>query len=135
MMSASVAPIGHDARLPILEHVGELRARLIVCLAALAIALGFAFWQNHALLNVLNRPLAHASAAALKHSRGPLAQSARTQHSLRAALDRQRVAFELLAGPSSRLTAPERRVSRSLAATSDRSNLSRAEFMMGVHSQ
>ena len=52
---------------------------------------------GHAVLRVLNRPLEHATASALEHSHGPLAQAARTQQSLSAALDRQRVAFELLA--------------------------------------
>ena len=96
-MAVSVRPISHDARLPVLDHLGELRTRLIVSLAALMVAFGFAFWQNHAVLRVLNRPLEHATAGAIAHSRGPLAQTARTQHSLRTALDRQRVAFDLLA--------------------------------------
>jgi sec-independent protein translocase protein TatC len=93
--------ISHEARLPLLTHVDELRMRLIVCAAALAITFGFAFWQNHAVLNVLNRPLSHATSGALAHSRGPLAQSARTQEALRAALGRQRIAFDLLARASS----------------------------------
>jgi sec-independent protein translocase protein TatC len=92
--------ISHEARLPVLTHVDELRTRLIVSVAALAIAFAFAFWQNHAVLNVLNRPLAKATSGALQHSRGPLAQSARTQQALRTALGRQRVAFEQLARTS-----------------------------------
>src|SRR2546423_15718548 len=94
--------ISHEARLPFLAHVDELRMRLIVSVAAFAIAFGFAFWQNHAVLNVLNRPLAHATTGALAHSRGPLAQSARTQEALRVALARQRVAFEQPARGSTR---------------------------------
>src|SRR4051812_10275335 len=100
--------IDHEARLPLLAHVDELRTRLIVSVAALAIAFGFAFWQNHAVLNVLNRPLAHATSGALEHSRGPLAQSARTQEALRVALNRQRVAFEQMARAGSRQPAAER---------------------------
>ena len=96
-MAVYVRPISHDARLPVMEHLGELRMRLIISLATLTAAFGFAFWQNHAVLRVLNRPLEHATAGALEHSRGPLAQAARIQTSLSTALDRQRVAFELLA--------------------------------------
>ena len=66
--------------------------RLIVSAATLVVAFGFAFWQNHALLNVLNRPLANATSGALEHSRGPLAESAQTQQAVRVALNRQRVA-------------------------------------------
>src|SRR3954451_16277095 len=38
--------ISHEARLPLLTDVDELRMRLIVCAAVLAVAFGFAFWQN-----------------------------------------------------------------------------------------
>jgi sec-independent protein translocase protein TatC len=101
--------ISHEARLPLLTHVDELRMRLIVSVATFAVAFGFAFWQSQAVLNVLNRPLANATAGALEHSRGPLAQSARTQEAVRVALSRQRVAFDLLARGSTRLPAAERR--------------------------
>jgi sec-independent protein translocase protein TatC len=107
--------ISHEARLPLLAHVDELRMRLIVCAAVLAVAFGFAFWQNHAVLNVLNRPLANATSGALAHSRGPLAQSARTQQALRVALNRQRAAFALLARASSRQPLAERRALTSAA--------------------
>jgi sec-independent protein translocase protein TatC len=110
--------ISHEARLPVLTHVDELRTRLIVSVAALAIAFAFAFWQNHAVLNVLNRPLAKATSGALQHSRGPLAQSARTQQALRTALGRQRVAFEQLARTSTGQP-PARRRALVLAAQAD----------------
>jgi sec-independent protein translocase protein TatC len=93
----------------LLTHVDELRMRLIVCAAALAVAFGFAFWQNHAVLNVLNRPLANATSRALAHSRGPLAQSARTPEALHLALNRQRAAFQLLAHTPNRQPPAERR--------------------------
>jgi sec-independent protein translocase protein TatC len=54
-------PIGHEDRLSIVDHLDELRSRLIVCLAALIVAFGVCFWQNQALLNVLNRALPHVS--------------------------------------------------------------------------
>jgi sec-independent protein translocase protein TatC len=50
-------PIGHDDRLSIVDHLDELRTRLIVCTLVLVVAFGFCFWQNHALLKVLNRAL------------------------------------------------------------------------------
>jgi sec-independent protein translocase protein TatC len=108
-------PISHEARLPLLTHLDELRTRLIVSALTLAVAFGFAFWQNHAVLNVLNRPLANATTGALEHSRGPLAQSARTQGALRVALNRQRVAFELLARASAGQPRAERQALASAA--------------------
>ena len=97
--------VGDEDRLSIVAHLAELRMRLMVCGAALIVAFGLAFWQNHELLHLLNQPLERATAGALKHPRGPLAQSAREQQSLRVALGRQRAAFELLARPPTPLNA------------------------------
>ena len=56
-MARVLRPIGHEERLSIVDHLDELRSRLIVCAVALAVAFGFCFWQNHRLLHLLNRPL------------------------------------------------------------------------------
>src|SRR3982074_1812607 len=56
-MPTVIRPIGHEDRLSVVDHLDELRTRLIICAVALAIAFAGAFWQNHALLNVLNRAL------------------------------------------------------------------------------
>jgi len=54
-------PIGHEDRLSIVDHLDELRSRLFVCLAVLLFAFGVCFWQNTALIHVLNRALPHVS--------------------------------------------------------------------------
>jgi sec-independent protein translocase protein TatC len=54
---AKLRPIGHEDRLSVVDHLDELRARLIVCAITLAVAFGFCFWQNHLILNALNSPL------------------------------------------------------------------------------
>ena len=56
-MPRGLGPVGHEDRLSIVDHLDELRSRLIVCAAALLVAFGICFWQNPALLRVLNRPL------------------------------------------------------------------------------
>lgn len=56
-MPQALRPIRHDDRLSIVDHLDELRSRLIVCALALAVAFGLCFWQNHALLHLLNRAL------------------------------------------------------------------------------
>ena len=101
--------ISHDARLPLLAHVDELRSRLIVSALVLAVAFAFAFWQNHGVLNILNRPLAKATSGALERSHGPLADAARTQQAVRVALNRQQVAFAQLAHGSTGRPPAERR--------------------------
>jgi sec-independent protein translocase protein TatC len=69
-MPKVLRPIGHEDRLSIVDHLGELRSRLIVCGAALLVAFGLCFWQNHIILNLLNRPLPPASKVAANHLGG-----------------------------------------------------------------
>jgi sec-independent protein translocase protein TatC len=61
---ARLRPVGHDDRLSIVDHLDELRSRLFVCLAVLAVAFGLCFWQNNHLLTVLNRALPHNTISA-----------------------------------------------------------------------
>lgn len=56
-MPKVIRPIGHEDRLSVVDHLDELRSRLMVCVAALIVAFALCFWQNHALLNVVNAPL------------------------------------------------------------------------------
>ena len=52
-----VRPIGHDDRLSIVEHLDELRSRLLFSGLAFLVAWAFTGWQNHAVLEILNKPL------------------------------------------------------------------------------
>lgn len=54
---ARLKPVSHDDRLTVVEHLDELRTRILVSIAAFAVAMGLCFWQNHQLLHWLNRPL------------------------------------------------------------------------------
>jgi sec-independent protein translocase protein TatC len=72
-------PIGHEDRLSIVDHLDELRNRLIVCLAAFVVAFGFCFWQSHALLNVLNRALPHNSSVSTQAGLGSVASQSTKQ--------------------------------------------------------
>jgi sec-independent protein translocase protein TatC len=110
--------VSHEARIPVLEHMDELRRRLIVSAATLAVAFGFTFWQSRAILRVLDHPLANAATSKGEPSRGPLAQSVRTQAALRTAMSRQRAAFEQLARTSTGQPPGERRA-LALAARAD----------------
>jgi sec-independent protein translocase protein TatC len=72
-------PIGHEDRLSIIDHLDELRSRVIVCLAAFLVALGVCFWQNHALLDVLNRALPSVSAVSAQHGLGAVHNDSATE--------------------------------------------------------
>jgi sec-independent protein translocase protein TatC len=62
---AKLRPIGHEDRLSIIDHLDELRSRLIVCGVALFVAFGLCFWQNHPLIDALNRALPPAAKSGL----------------------------------------------------------------------
>jgi sec-independent protein translocase protein TatC len=49
--------LDYGDRVTLTEHLDELRARLIVSLAALAVAFGFAYGFRHQILDALNKPL------------------------------------------------------------------------------
>jgi sec-independent protein translocase protein TatC len=54
-----IRPISHEDQLSVVDHLDELRSRIIVSLAAALVAFGLTMWQNHLVLKVLNRPLPH----------------------------------------------------------------------------
>src|SRR5436190_19870625 len=46
-----------DEQMTLVEHLDELRTRLIASAAVLVVACGLCFWQNHLLLDIANKPL------------------------------------------------------------------------------
>jgi sec-independent protein translocase protein TatC len=52
-----VKPISHEDEVSLVEHLDELRARIVVSLAAFGVALALCFWQSHLLLELANGPL------------------------------------------------------------------------------
>lgn len=56
-MPRRVKAVSHEDRLTLVEHLDELRARLIVCLLVFAVAFGLCLWQNNLLLEIAAGPL------------------------------------------------------------------------------
>jgi sec-independent protein translocase protein TatC len=56
-MPPRVKAVTHEDRLTLVEHLDELRSRLIVCAVVLGVALALCFWQNHLLLEIAQGPL------------------------------------------------------------------------------
>jgi sec-independent protein translocase protein TatC len=52
-----IRPIGHEDRLSLVDHLDELRTRIVIAVGAFLVALGLCFWQNHQLLKIVNHPL------------------------------------------------------------------------------
>jgi sec-independent protein translocase protein TatC len=100
-MATAVGSIGHEDRVSVVDHLEELRARLIVCLAVIAVAFGFCFWQNTALLNVINAPLAHQTQKQVKAGNGPLGSTYTVQQSARTVAAQLQVVVQALERPGS----------------------------------
>jgi sec-independent protein translocase protein TatC len=80
---ARLRPVSNDAHLSVVDHLEELRARLIVSLLTLTVAFGICFWQNHELLKLVNQPLAQQTQAQVKAGHGPLGATYSVQQSTR----------------------------------------------------
>jgi sec-independent protein translocase protein TatC len=54
---ARMRAVSHEDRLTLVEHLDELRTRVIVCLLVFGVALALCFWQNELLLEIASGPL------------------------------------------------------------------------------
>ena len=52
-----IRPISHEDRLSVVDHLDELRSRLIFSGLAFVVAWGITAWQNHIVLEIVNAPL------------------------------------------------------------------------------
>src|SRR3954470_7615375 len=54
---ARLRPASFEERLTLVEHLVELRTRIVVSISAFAVAFTLCFWQNGRLLDIANAPL------------------------------------------------------------------------------
>ena len=52
-----IRPISHEDRLSVVDHLDELRSRLIIAALAFGVAWAVTAWQNHLVLEIVNAPL------------------------------------------------------------------------------
>src|SRR5215212_875464 len=57
MGARRIRPISHEDRLSVVDHLDELRSRLIFSALAFVVAWGITAWQNHIVLEIVNAPL------------------------------------------------------------------------------
>src|SRR3954454_17906205 len=72
-MATALRQVGHEDRLSLVEHLTELRVRLMVSILAFVVATGLCMWQNQRVLNILNHPLTHTVSAG---NRDPIQEGA-----------------------------------------------------------
>lgn len=105
-MAVAVGRTGHEERLSVVDHLEELRTRLIISVAAITVAFGLCLWQNHQLLHIINEPLATQTQKQVRVGHGPLGATYTVQQSARA-VDVERM-ITILDDPGSGATPPAR---------------------------
>ena len=107
-MATAIRPIGHEDRLSLVDHLEELRTRMIISLIAIAVAFGVCLWQNHALLHLIYRPLEQERQGQLDRGESPAGQTGLAQQAvIKVAHDTEGIAA-LLSAPNSGLSAKTR---------------------------
>jgi sec-independent protein translocase protein TatC len=103
-MATAIRPIGHEDRLTLVDHLDELRSRLIVSGVVLAVAFGFCMWQNHELLHIINKPLQTQTQKQVAKGNGTVGQAVLAQQGVLKVARDTGAALTLLAKPGSGLS-------------------------------
>jgi sec-independent protein translocase protein TatC len=116
-MPKALLPVNHDERLSLVEHLDELRSRLIVSIGALIAAFGVCFWQNHRLLDLLQRPVSKVLISQANKGEGIEGQATQGSRALLSLATSVSALAKQLALPGSGVSAGVRRVATSLVAS------------------
>ncbi len=107
-MASAIRTIGHEDRLSLVDHLEELRTRLIVSVAVLIVAFGICLWQNHALLRVINKPLQAQTTKQVAKGQGTVGQAVLAQRGLLDLAASTQTALGVLVKPGSGISAGAR---------------------------
>jgi sec-independent protein translocase protein TatC len=78
-LGTAFGSVTNEDQLSVVDHLDELRTRLIVALAVIGVAFGLCFWQNHELISLINAPLKHQTQQQARSGQGVLGASYRVQ--------------------------------------------------------
>jgi sec-independent protein translocase protein TatC len=73
-VATAIRPVGYDDRLSVVEHLDELRTRLIASFVLFVVVFTGCLVFNHSLLNVVNRPLEETTQKRTQEGKGVLGQ-------------------------------------------------------------
>ena len=105
---SAIRTIRHEDRLSLVDHLDELRTRLIVSGAVLAVAFGFCLWQNHALLEIVNEPLTSQTKKQVAKGQGTIGGAVLAQQGVLKVAGDTQAALGVLAKPGSGLSSQAR---------------------------
>src|SRR6185437_12042983 len=110
LRAIAIAPpvVGHEEELSTVGHLDELRTRLIASLIVIAVAFGFCCWQNHRLLHLIDRPLAHQTQEQVRAGHGPLGATYAVAQNARDVAVQLHAIVGVLDRPGSRLSGADR---------------------------
>jgi sec-independent protein translocase protein TatC len=114
MARVALRPVSHDDRLSLVEHLDELRTRLILCLVVFIGCFAITFWQNDRILDVMNVPL--EKTAFKEGSEDPFEAAAGYQEAQRRLFLQEAAFYATLAGDEG-LSAETRRRAEQIAET------------------
>ena len=109
-MPRLVRPVGHEDRLAVVDHLDELRTRLIVCAVALVAAFALCYIFNQPLLRLLNSPLPSTANTPANHISGLTGDQVKLSHDLHGAS-----AIVVQIARASDLSAPDRALFAAMA--------------------
>jgi len=107
-MVSAIRTVGHEERLSLVDHLDELRTRLMISGAVLAVAFGFCLWQNHALLEIINKPLTSQTRKQVEKGEGTTGQAVLAQKGVVKVAEDTRGALALLTQSGSGLSSSTR---------------------------
>ena len=81
-MAPAIRPVAHEEKLSLVDHLDELRTRLIISGAVLAVAFGICLWQNNALLKIINKPLTTQTQKQVEKGQGTVGQAVVAQQAV-----------------------------------------------------
>jgi sec-independent protein translocase protein TatC len=113
-MTSTLRPIRHEDRLSLVEHLDELRTRLIICVVTFAVCFGVCLWQDDFVLKVINQPLENTAFGDKENSDDPFERTAAYQATVRKNSLAAAKAFDALAADAE--TAAARQSYEQLAA-------------------
>src|SRR5947209_4745667 len=107
-MARAIRTIGHEDRLSLVDHLDELRKRLIISGVVLGVVFGFCLWQNHALLRIINKPLDKQTQKRVEKGEGTVGQAVVAQQAILKLAGDTQAALAALARPGSGVSAHTR---------------------------
>jgi sec-independent protein translocase protein TatC len=102
-------PVSHEDRLSLVDHLDELRSRLIICVVSVVVIFGVCLWQNNTLLKVVNHPLESQTQKNIAKGKGTTGELALTQKAVKALAVADLATLDELIKPSSGLSQSTRR--------------------------